>query len=106
MCLGIPGRIIDIYESGGLLMGKIDFGGVTREACLSYVPEAAVGDYAIIHVGFAISRLSEKEAEKTLLVLRDLADIEAELAMPVSGDEHSRRGNPPDCPSGDESIER
>jgi hydrogenase expression/formation protein HypC len=102
MCLGIPGRIIDIYESDGLLMGKIDFGGVTREACLSYVPEAAVGDYAIIHVGFAISRLSETEAEKTLLVLRELADIAEELAMTASGNAYTRSDNPPDCPSGDE----
>jgi hydrogenase expression/formation protein HypC len=64
----------------------VDFGGVTREACLSYVPEAKVGDFAIIHVGFAISRLSEAEAEKTLAVLRGLADVEEELAVTTTGE--------------------
>ncbi len=84
MCLGIPGRIVDIYERGELRLGKVDFGGVTREACLAYVPEAEVGDYAIIHVGFAISRLSESEANKTLAVLQELSSIEAELGDEVS----------------------
>jgi hydrogenase expression/formation protein HypC len=55
MCLAIPGKIVDIYENSGLRMGKIDFGGVTREACLAYVPEAKVGDYTVIHVGFALT---------------------------------------------------
>ncbi|MBN8657890.1 MAG: HypC/HybG/HupF family hydrogenase formation chaperone, partial [Anaerolineae bacterium] len=59
MCLGVPGKIIDVYESNGLQMAKVDFGGIFREACLSYVPEAKVGEYCIIHVGFAISLLSE-----------------------------------------------
>jgi hydrogenase expression/formation protein HypC len=66
MCLGVPGKILDIYEANGLSMGKIDFGGVTREVCLVYVPEAKVGDYAIIHVGFALNLLSEQEAQETL----------------------------------------
>lgn len=84
MCLGIPGKVVDIYESGGLRLGKVDFGGVSREACLAYVPEAEVGDYVIIHVGFAISRLSESEANKTLAVLQELSSIEAELGDEVS----------------------
>jgi hydrogenase expression/formation protein HypC len=79
MCLGVPGKIVDTYENGGLKMGKIDFGGVTREACLAYVPEAKVGDYVIIHVGFAINLLSEEDAMETLDMLRDIADIEEEL---------------------------
>lgn len=66
MCLGIPGKIIDIFTQNELLMGKIDFGGVTREACLTYVPEAKVGDYAIVHVGFALNLLDEAEALETL----------------------------------------
>lgn len=81
MCLGIPGRIVEVYEANGLPMGKIDFGGVTREACLAYVPEAQVGDYAIIHVGFAISRLSEQEAQATLDLLREIAGVDAELGL-------------------------
>jgi hydrogenase expression/formation protein HypC len=79
MCLGVPGKIIDIYQTDGLPMGKIDFGGVIREACLAYVPEAEVGDYTVIHVGFAISRLSEEEAMETLALLREIADLDEEL---------------------------
>lgn len=81
MCLGVPGKIVEIYEAGGLPMGKIDFGGVTREACLAYVPEAAVGDYTVIHVGFAISQLSEDEAVETLRLLNEIADVGEELGL-------------------------
>ena len=79
MCLGVPGKIIEIYDSGGLPMGKVDFGGVTREVCLAYVPEGQVGDFAIVHVGFAISLLSEAEAEAILETLNELANLEEEL---------------------------
>lgn len=79
MCLGVPGRIVNIYDAEGLTMGQIDFGGTVREACLAYVPEARVGDYAVIHVGFAISLLSEEEAAATLETLREMVDIEEEL---------------------------
>ena len=81
MCLGIPGKIIEVYETNGLRMGKVDFGGVTREACLDYVPEADIGDYTIIHVGFAISKVSEEEAQETLKIIREIADIGEELAL-------------------------
>ena len=74
MCLGVPGKIVEIYDSGGLQMGKIDFGGVTREACLAYVPEAQIGDYTVIHVGFALHLISEEEAIETLELLRQLAE--------------------------------
>jgi len=79
MCLGVPGKVIEIYETEGLKMGKIDFGGVVREACLAYVPEIEVGEYTVIHVGFAISQLSEEEALETLEILRQLVDIEEEI---------------------------
>jgi hydrogenase expression/formation protein HypC len=79
MCLGVPGKIIEINEKNGLQMAKVDFGGIFREACLEYVPEAQVGDYCIIHVGFAISLLSESEAMETLDLLKQIADIEEEL---------------------------
>jgi len=72
MCLAVPGKILDIYEVNGLLMGKIDFGGVIREACLTYVPEAKVGDYTIIHVGFALNLIDEKEAIETLSLLDEI----------------------------------
>lgn len=84
MCLGVPGKIIEIYESGDLPMGKVDFGGVTREACLAYVPEARVGDYTIIHVGFALNLIGEQEAQETLDLLRQVADLGAELGPEVS----------------------
>lgn len=79
MCLGVPGKITEIYEADSLRMGRIDFGGTQREACLAYVPEATVGDYTVIHVGFAISLLSEAEAMATLETLREIADLEEEL---------------------------
>jgi hydrogenase expression/formation protein HypC len=80
MCLGVPGKIVTIYEKEGLQMGKIDFGGGTmREACLAYVPEARVGDYTIIHVGFALNILSEAEAMQTLSLLKEIADLDLEL---------------------------
>jgi hydrogenase expression/formation protein HypC len=79
MCLGVPGKIVETYEKSGLQMAKVDFGGIFREACLEYVPEAQVGEYCIIHVGFAISLLSESEAMETLDLLKQIADIEEEL---------------------------
>jgi hydrogenase expression/formation protein HypC len=79
MCLGVPGKVIETHEENGLLMGTVDFGGVQREACLEYVPDTQVGDYVIIHVGFAISKVSEEEAQETLALLREIADIESEL---------------------------
>ena len=84
MCLGIPGKITDIYQSNGLRMAKIDFGGVTREACLEYVPEAEIGDYTLIHVGFALNLISEQEALETLDLLRQINDLGSELGMEES----------------------
>ncbi len=84
MCLGVPGKIVEKYEKGGLQMAKVDFGGVFREACLTYVPEAQVGEYCIIHVGFAISILSESEAQETLDLLKQIGDLETELGTEPS----------------------
>ncbi len=72
MCLAVPGKIIEIYEKQELKMAKVDFSGVTREACIEHVPEAKIGDYAIIHVGFAISLLSEEEAQESIDLLREI----------------------------------
>jgi len=79
MCLGIPGKIIEIHNQDGLKMCKVDFGGVVRDACIETLPEAVVGDYTIIHAGFALNLLSEEEANLTLDALRELALIEDEL---------------------------
>ncbi|MER7172146.1 HypC/HybG/HupF family hydrogenase formation chaperone [Streptomyces mesophilus] len=84
MCLGIPGRVLEIHDDAGLRMATVDFGGVRREACLNYTPEAGVGAYVIIHVGFAISVVDEGEAQRTLAVLRAMADaVEGELGEPL-----------------------
>ncbi|TET31988.1 MAG: HypC/HybG/HupF family hydrogenase formation chaperone [Anaerolineales bacterium] len=79
MCLGVPGRVNEIYEANGLKMGKVDFGGVKREVCLEYVPEIEIGEYVIVHVGFAINQMSEEEAEETLDLLRQIIDIGEEI---------------------------
>ena len=81
MCLGVPGKIVDVYEKSGLKMAKVDFGGVFREACLSYVPEATIGEYCIIHVGFAISLLSEKDAMETLELLKEMGTFDEEIGV-------------------------
>ena len=77
MCLGIPGRVIEILDEGVLPTGIVDFGGIRKEACLVYADDAAVGDYVIVHVGFAISRVDEAEARRTLEVLRSMGDAVA-----------------------------
>ena len=64
MCLGIPGKVVEVYQQGDLPMGKVEFGGILKETCLAYTPEARVGDYVIVHVGFAISRVDEEEAQE------------------------------------------
>lgn len=79
MCLGIPGKVIETYEQDGLLMGKVDFGGAVRESCLVYTPDIQIGEYVIVHVGFAISKLSEKEAQETLEALRAVYILEDEI---------------------------
>jgi hydrogenase expression/formation protein HypC len=75
MCLGIPGKIIDTHASGSLRMGRIDYGGVVKEACLAYVPEAKAGDYVLVHAGFALNVLSPEEAEETLKAFRELEGL-------------------------------
>lgn len=85
MCLGIPGKIIEIYEQNGLRMGKVDFGGVVREACLAYVPEAQIGDYTIVHVGFALNVIDEAEAQKTLELFDQIGLLDEELGDSAGG---------------------
>ena len=80
MCLSIPGKIKEVYEDGSLIMGKVDFGGVLKEVCLDYVPEAQTGQYVLIHVGFAISVLDDEEAMARLDVVRKIENFEEELS--------------------------
>lgn len=83
MCLGIPGRILSIDENGLLPQGEVDFGGASRDVCLAYTPDAGIGDWVLVHVGFAIARLDEDEARRTLDDLQTLAD--AGEARPLGG---------------------
>ncbi len=89
MCLGVPGKIIEIHPTGAMRMARVDFGGVVREVCIETLPEAKIGDYTIVHAGFALNLLSEEEANATLDVLREIADLEDTLVL---GD------TPPDLP--------
>jgi hydrogenase expression/formation protein HypC len=83
MCLSIPAKITEIKQGGFPLMGIVDFVGVSREICLDYVPEAQVGQYALIHVGFAISLLDEEEALATIEMLREISELGDELETSI-----------------------
>jgi hydrogenase expression/formation protein HypC len=79
MCLGVPGKVKEIVENPlGMAMGKVSFGGITKEVCLAYLPEVRVGDYVLVHVGFALSRIDEKEAAEVFELLREMGEL-AEL---------------------------
>ena len=79
MCLAIPGKVVEIFEHEGLHMARVQFGGVTREACLDYVPETQLGDYVLVHVGFALSRVDPEEAERTYKALEAMGLLQDEL---------------------------
>ncbi|MCC6803368.1 MAG: HypC/HybG/HupF family hydrogenase formation chaperone [Anaerolineae bacterium] len=79
MCLGIPGRVATIYETDGILMGTVDFGGVVKEVCLAYVPEIQVGEYTIVHVGFAITQLDEESAQESLALFEQMGVLGEEF---------------------------
>ncbi len=82
MCLGVPGRIVSIDENPlGMTMGRVSFGGITKDVCLAYVPEVKLGDFVVVHVGFAIAVVDQDEAERTLEYLREMDDL-SELDIP------------------------
>ena len=82
MCLGVPGKVIKIEENPlGMNMGKVSFAGITKEVCLAYVPEVQVGDYVVVHVGFAISQIDEEEAMEVFEFLKEMDEL-AELDIP------------------------
>ena len=77
MCLGVPGKVLSIEpNSVGMTMGKVSFGGVAKEVCLAYVPEAEIGDYVIVHAGFALNKLDEEEAMEVFELLKQMGEIE------------------------------
>ena len=83
MCLAIPGKVIELHAKDGVRMSKVDFGGITREACLEYLPEVELGDYVLVHVGFAISKVDAEEAARTYKYLEEMD----QLGEVTSGDE-------------------
>jgi hydrogenase expression/formation protein HypC len=87
MCLGIPGKVVEVFREHGLLMGRVDFGGVRKRVCFEYIPDVAVGEYALVHVGFALTRLDEAEAARVFALLTELGEA-AELRE--GGDEVPR----------------
>ena len=89
MCLGVPGKVLEIYEINGIPVGKLDFGGVTKEVCLAYVPEVEIGEYAIVHAGFAITRLDEQSAQESLALFRQMGLLDEELGISTSAEETS-----------------
>jgi hydrogenase expression/formation protein HypC len=92
MCLAIPGKVLEEFESRGMRMAKIQFGGIVREASLDYAPEARVGDYVLVHVGFAISTVNSEEAERTYRALEELDQL-SELDAPVVEEDDTRTGH-------------
>lgn len=79
MCLAIPGRVEEIHDDGLVRMGKVNFSGIVKEVCLAYLPELQVGDYTIVHVGFAISKVDEASAQATLKTFREMGLLDEEL---------------------------
>ncbi len=95
MCLAIPGQVLSITERDGIRMGMVDFSGIRKEVCLAYVPEVQVGDYTIVHVGFALSRIDEVSAQESLRVFAEMGVLEEELQQlsEDDGDVEARHAN-------------
>lgn len=99
MCLAVPGRVERVWEDAGTRMGKVNFGGIVKNVCLAYVPEVVVGDYTIVHVGFAISRIDEESAQKTLQTFRDLGVLDDEFASEEKVLKRAAAAEALECPS-------
>jgi hydrogenase expression/formation protein HypC len=96
MCLAVPGKVESIFEQRGTRMGKVNFGGVVKDVCLAYLPDLAVGDYTIVHVGFALSKIDEASAQETLRTFRELDLLEDELAQLRQTDSPIEAGTEPE----------
>jgi hydrogenase expression/formation protein HypC len=90
MCLAIPGKLLEEFERGGMRIARVQFGGIVREASLAYTPEAKVGDYVLVHVGFAISTVNAEEAERTYQLLEQMDQL-TELDAPVVDEVTARK---------------
>lgn len=76
MCLGVPGKVVERFERDGLPMGKVEFGGILKETCLSYTPDVRVGEYVLVHVGFAISQIDDQEAQEVFSYLAAIGELD------------------------------
>jgi len=104
MCLAIPGKVEEITTDGLIRVGRVNFGGVVKNVCLDYVPEVVVGDYTIVHVGFAISKIDEATAEQTLADFRALGVLDEELAGEEEAFARAALAPQSSCPDGSCSI--
>ena len=100
MCLAVPGRVESIRDEDGIRIGEVNFGGVVKKVCLDYVPELAVGDYTVVHVGFAISKLDRESAEKTLDLFRQMGALQEEMASEEEAFARAAAATPSPCPDG------
>ncbi|MGA3263487.1 MAG: HypC/HybG/HupF family hydrogenase formation chaperone [Terracidiphilus sp.] len=100
MCLAIPGKVEEITTEGGLRVGRVNFGGIVKKVCLDYVPEVEVGDYTIVHVGFAISKIDEETAEQTLRDFHEMGMLEEELASEEEAFARAAAAPSSSCPDG------
>ena len=104
MCLAIPGKVEEITTEGGLRMGRVNFGGVVKKVCLDYVPEVEVGDYTIVHVGVALSKIDEETAQKTLADFRAMGVLDEELASEEEAFARAAAAPQSSCPDGSCSV--
>ena len=94
MCLAIPGKVLEIErDANGVQMGRTNFGGIVKQVCLEYTPEVQVGDYVLVHVGFALGKIDEEEAEKTLALLREMEQLGELEDAPEADGEGALRGS-------------
>ena len=100
MCLAIPGRVEEIHNDGLIRVGRVNFGGVVKNVCLDYVPEVEVGDYTIVHVGFAISKIDEETAQQTLKDFREMGLLDEELAGEDEAFARAAKAQQSSCPDG------
>jgi hydrogenase expression/formation protein HypC len=100
MCLAIPGKVEEITTDGLIRVGRVNFGGVIKNVCLDYVPEVSVGDYTLVHVGFALSKIDEATAEQTLADFRALGVLDEELATEDEAFARAARAPQSRCPDG------
>ena len=104
MCLAIPGKVEEILTEGDLRIGRVNFGGIVKRVCLDYVPEVQVGDYTIVHVGFALSKIDEETALKTLEDFRAMGMLDEELASEDEAFARAAAAPQSPCPDGSCSV--